>query len=309
MNIAVLRINFFSVILIAGMAALTAAPKAGWAANPIGPHPQNPHYLVYKGKPTVLITSGEHYGAVVNLDFDYVTYLNQLQSNGLNLTRTFSGDFRGKDASPTLSPQGKDHFISPWAWSQTSGGYDGTKFDLDTWNDAYFDRLKDFVEQAGNRGIVVELVLFCNQYTQDRWQKSPLHHHNNIQGIDFRLSAPPRYLTRDNATLNGRQRDLVEKITRELRNYDNVYFEVANEPWAHRLPGKDYVPWTNDMIEVIVATTPDHMIAANIGRDFDIKNLSSAVSLYNAHYDNDRRERMGASHCSTDTIGRTSLFR
>jgi hypothetical protein len=26
-------------------------------------HPDNPHYLLWCGKPTVLVTSGEHYGA------------------------------------------------------------------------------------------------------------------------------------------------------------------------------------------------------------------------------------------------------
>jgi len=36
----------------------------------------------------VLVTSGEHYGSVLNLDFDYIRYLDELQSNGLNLTRT-----------------------------------------------------------------------------------------------------------------------------------------------------------------------------------------------------------------------------
>ena len=33
---------------------------------------QNPHYHEFRGKPTVLITAGEHYGAVMNLDFDYI---------------------------------------------------------------------------------------------------------------------------------------------------------------------------------------------------------------------------------------------
>ena len=44
--------------------ALAAGPK------PISLHPDNPHYFLFRGKPTVLITSGEHYGAVLNLDFD-----------------------------------------------------------------------------------------------------------------------------------------------------------------------------------------------------------------------------------------------
>ncbi len=31
--------------------------------------------LLYKGKPIVLITATEHYGAVLNGQFDYVPYL------------------------------------------------------------------------------------------------------------------------------------------------------------------------------------------------------------------------------------------
>ena len=39
-------------------------------AQPISLHPDNPHYFLFNGKPTVLITSAEHYGSVLNLDFD-----------------------------------------------------------------------------------------------------------------------------------------------------------------------------------------------------------------------------------------------
>jgi len=31
----------------------------------------NPHYLEYRGKPILLISSAEHYGAVINQDFDF----------------------------------------------------------------------------------------------------------------------------------------------------------------------------------------------------------------------------------------------
>ena len=44
-----------------------------WAqTKPISLNPENPHYFSYQGKPSVLITSGEHYGAVMNPDFDLV---------------------------------------------------------------------------------------------------------------------------------------------------------------------------------------------------------------------------------------------
>ena len=34
-------------------------------------YPKNQHYFEYKGKPTVLIASSEHYGAVINKAFDF----------------------------------------------------------------------------------------------------------------------------------------------------------------------------------------------------------------------------------------------
>ena len=61
------KLNFiFFFLLIIGLNSL---------AQPISLHPQNPHYFLYKGKPAVLITSAEHYGAVLNADFDYKKYL------------------------------------------------------------------------------------------------------------------------------------------------------------------------------------------------------------------------------------------
>ena len=73
------------------LAMLLAA--AAWS-QPLRLHPDNPHYFLFAGRPTVLITSGEHYGAVLNRDFDYVRYLDTLRADRLNLTRTFSGSYR-----------------------------------------------------------------------------------------------------------------------------------------------------------------------------------------------------------------------
>src|SRR2546422_2490880 len=72
---------------------LAAVSSLSAARKPLALHPDNPHYFVFRGQPTVLISSGEHYGAVLNLDFDYVKYLETLCRDGLNLTRTFSGAY------------------------------------------------------------------------------------------------------------------------------------------------------------------------------------------------------------------------
>src|SRR5262245_24705926 len=79
------------------------AALAVWAASqpsvaeplrPLALHPDNPRYFLFRGKPAVLITSGEHYGAVLNRDFDYIPYLKELRAQGFNLTRAFAGTYR-----------------------------------------------------------------------------------------------------------------------------------------------------------------------------------------------------------------------
>ena len=75
----------------------------------------------------------------------------------------------------TLAPA-DGRFLCPWARSETPGAADGgNKFDLARWDPAYFERLKDFVAQAGKRGIVVELVLFCTMYDDKVWAASPMN--------------------------------------------------------------------------------------------------------------------------------------
>jgi len=41
---------------------LVVTSSAAIKAQPISLHPDNPHYFLFQGKPTVLITSAEHYG-------------------------------------------------------------------------------------------------------------------------------------------------------------------------------------------------------------------------------------------------------
>ena len=203
------------------------------SAEPLRLHPQNPHYFLFRGKPTVLVTSGEHYGAVVNLDFKYDIYLDALAADGLNLTRLFVGSYLEKPGDfgiryNTLAPA-PGRAITPWARSSTEGfAGGGSKFDLDRWDPAYFDRLKDFIAKADARGIVVEVVMFSNWY--GKGTMSPLHSSNNVNGLAA-IAADAAH-TLDNDGLLARQEAMVRKVVAELNEFDNVYFEVQNEPDA-----------------------------------------------------------------------------
>jgi hypothetical protein len=160
MKIAPLLLAFSSV----GLLAQTARKM-----EPIRLDPQNPRYFRYGGKTTALITSGEHYGSVINADFDSRMYLKTLQADGLNYTRIFGGSYVEVPASSfgikrnTLAPaSGK--LILPWARSGEPGyAGGGDKFDLDKWDPEYFRRLDHFLSEAEGSGIAVEISLFSSQ--------------------------------------------------------------------------------------------------------------------------------------------------
>jgi hypothetical protein len=228
---------------------------SGVLAEPIQVAPANPHYYFYQGKPILLITSAEHYGAVINKDFDYVAYLDALQAHGLNYTRFYPGAMfepAGKFmAGNTLGPK-PGSLVVPWARSDTPGyRLGGNRFDLERWDPAYFARFKDFLVQAGRRGIIVEICFFNSQY-EDTWPLSPLQAGNNIQGAgrcDWRAAQ-----TLKDSALVARQVAYVRKLTQEANSFDNVILEICDEP-GHIGTGFELSgPWVAHLADVVLET-------------------------------------------------------
>jgi len=217
---------------------LAVLPAAILSSQPLRLHPANPHYFEYHGKPILLVTSGEHYGAVLNRDFDYRRYLDTLAKDGLNLTRLFIGTYHEVPGTSfgiprnTLAPE-TEAFLAPWV--RAAGG----KFDLDQWAPAYFDRLAEFVSEAEKRGIIVEVTLFSAHYQEQHWKLSPFNPVNNVNAtdpIDWR-----DLHTLKNGNILSRQEAVVREIVGRLRFFDNVYFEIQNEPWADRTVTVDVI--------------------------------------------------------------------
>lgn len=276
-------------VLFAGLVVLGAAAAA---AAPIRLHPDNPHYFEWRGRPTVLITSAEHYGAVLNADFDYIKYLDTLARDGLNLTRVFSGMYCENPTAfnitrNTLAPA-PGRLLAPWARSDVPGGNDGgSKFDLTRWDEAYFRRLRDFVAHADRRGIVVEFTFFCPFYRDDMWRLSPLHADNNVNG----LGAVPReavYTAVRSGGLQAVHEAMVTRIVQALADADNVLWEICNEPYV---PKARMVPpeFEHRIADVIVAAErgrpQPRLITQNIANGRKrVENPHPAVSVFNFHY-------------------------
>ena len=249
-------------------------------------HPDNPRYLEFRGKPTVLITSGEHYGAVINADFDQVKYLDTLARHGFNLTRLFSGAYveRAKDIpvgyANTLAPRA-GRSVLPWQRV-------GQRVDLTKWNEAYFARLRRFVREAGRRAIVVEVVFFSALYDYERWNASPFHRRNNVNGLEA-IEAKKLH-TLDNGGALEHQTAFVRKLVSELRSFDNVYYEISNEAFSEPAPASD--AWQDRMVSTIEQTErpfgQKHLIARNYDHTTGaIREPNPSVSIFNFHYQRD----------------------
>lgn len=281
--------------------AMTSGSAADPPAGPLRLHPDNPHYFLWHGKPAVLITSGEHYGAVLNLDFDYRRYLDELKAHRFNLTRTFSGTYREIPGSfnitgNTLAPA-PGRFVCPWARSEHSGAFDGgNRFDLTRWDPAYFERLKDFIAQAGERGIVVELVLFCTMYDETVWNASPMNARNNVNGVGE--VGPHEVYGGKNEKLLAAQYAVVRKLVTELNGFDNLYYEICNEPYER---GGLTREWNDRIIATVVDTEASlpkrHLIAQGFPpSSAAVTDLNASVSVLNFHAATPDAVRLNHAH-------------
>ncbi|MBI1386847.1 MAG: hypothetical protein GC154_00175 [bacterium] len=267
---------------------LTFIAPAVYSGEPIRLHPDNPHYFLYQNQPTVLVTSGEHYGAVLNLDFDYERYLDAMQADGMNLTRVFSGVYCEKPGEfkiekNTLAPYPL-RFLSPWARSSEPGyAVGGNKFDLTQWDAKYFERLHQFMKYADRRGVVVEYVLFCPMYNDGLWEICPMNQKNNVNSIGA-VNKNEVYALKE-AKLTEAQVNFVKKAVNELNPYGNLYFEICNEPYF----GGVTLDFQRDIAKTITdeeANLPNkHLIAQNIANGSQtVTDPDPNVSILNYHY-------------------------
>lgn len=279
---------------------------------PIRLLPANPHYFEYRGKPLALITSAEHYGALINLDFDHRKYLQTLHDEGMNYTRIFAGSYFEIPSTSfgikynTLAPQ-SGKALTPWKTQEEAGRI---KYNWNDYNPEYFERLKDFMSFADSLDIIVEITPFSSIYTDEHWEMNPQNPKNRVGSkgeLDRKLAH-----TLQNGELTMLQKSFVRKLVEELNSFDNFFFEIQNEPWADRgrsvinlankydVSGNDWMnkidvadqaslDWQNEMAETIAeAEKPlpkKHLIAQNYTNFYaPIADLSPHVSILNFHY-------------------------
>ena len=239
---------------------------------------------------------------------DYKKYLDILQRNHFNLTRIFTGSYVEGDAGKRLKWEEDQNTLSvrpgkllaPWARSDIPGYINGgNKFDLDRWDHHYFARIKDFCKEASARGIVVEIVFFSANYGPANWRNSPLNMHNNIN-LKREVPYNEIYFS-SNKGLIRYQLAMVRKLVEELNEFDNIYYEICNEPyWLKGIPEVDssiheqqvtheIYEWQKNIASAVKETEKalpkKHLIAQNFANNYlKIENPDGAVSILNFHY-------------------------
>ena len=194
-------------------------------------HPENPRYFLFRGRPLVLLAASEHYGSIVNRRFDFERYLHEAALRKQTVTRTFLLYRELQSARNPYSPLKPDSpdYVTPWPRTGPGLARDGeSKYDLNQWNAEYFERLHRFLGLASKLDIVVELTVFSNTYADEVWDLNPLRDGNNLQNVGH--VKWQEYLSQRDRSLFERQVAYARKIVQETSQYDNIYYEICNEP-------------------------------------------------------------------------------
>jgi hypothetical protein len=238
------------------------------AANVLSVHPENPRYFADGSGRAVYL--GGHQGFVdlqdnsFNKEFirdnerilDWDEYVKFMKDHNFNYLRNWVIWSTG---SGTMAPV-NNAIAFPMPYKRVEGhgkAKDGKeKFDLNQFDEVFFQRLHKRCEDLQNAGIYVSLMLFevygflngeaVGEPKQTLWDGNVFNKANNINGIhvdyDGNGNGIEFFYTDDEMVLQS-QKDYVRKVIDTVNDLDNVFYEIANELYAPQ--------WQYEMVEFI----------------------------------------------------------
>lgn len=204
--------------------------------GPLRVHPTNPRYFTDDdGEPIILV--GSHTFLVqqdhsAETTFDYDAWVAFLVSHNHNYQRYWNLDRSTIDLSST-STVGSG-YLTPMPWNRTGPGNSadagGLKFDLSSFNQDYFDRLRLRVSGAGSSGIYCQIMLWDAIWVlngqADSWNFHPYNPNNNING--YAMTRTQCYTMASTGWV-ALMEAYVRKVIDTVNDLDNVLYEIANE--------------------------------------------------------------------------------
>jgi hypothetical protein len=164
--------------------------------------------------------------------FDYDAYLKFLTDHNYNYIRLWRWE-TPKD----IEDDGIVRYSAPHPWKRTGPGtaWDGKpKFDLNTFDEQYFARMRKRVEAASDRGIYVSVMLFNGWELQfSNWNDHPFNLQNNINGVNGDPKGTGRGVEVQSwpppADVDKVEKAYVRKVIDTVNGLDNVLYEISNE--------------------------------------------------------------------------------
>lgn len=235
-----MKISFILFILLIGNISFSQPIKGILQSSPANTN----YFFDTSGK--AIFLAGSHtwanfqeFGAEGQEKFDWQGYLDMMERHGHNFMRLWVWEQKWK--APWTD---EDIFVEPMPYTRTNQGkaLDGKgRFDLAKFNQAYFNRLRQRVEEAGERGIYVSIMMFqgfslnkTGSEKGDPYVGHPFNKENNINGIGYENTNRDED---DKPTLHSMmspdilklQETYVEKVVETVNGLDNVLYEIINE--------------------------------------------------------------------------------
>jgi hypothetical protein len=221
--------------------ALPGSPAAP-AAGALSISKSHPYYFQDpQGRPVVLI--GDYtWGIFSDLDYDFKPLLDSHRARGLNLCRVWL--WWGAEQFPEETKYvGRSH-IEPYMRPGPGTANDGKpRYDLTRFNEKSFDRLKDLCAFARERGIYLQLITVDAWMLKHShlWKLHAYHRSNNVNGIDgdpsdtgTGIDGKAGFCSMGNPKAMEFQKAYVRKIVDAVNEFENIYFEIANENYYSR---------------------------------------------------------------------------
>lgn len=231
--------------------------ESGRPMGPLRVCPANPRYFADPSGNPVYLTGSHTWQSLqdgilpgftkVAQPFDYVGYLNLLQTNHHNFIRLWRWELF-------------NHVPQPWPRSGPGSALDGRpRFNLRAFDSSYFDRLRSRVIAARDRGIYVSIMLFedwifMNKRADHPLEQHPFHKSNNASDLDGDPNGDGWGIeihTLQIPDVLEIQKAYARKVVETVNDLDNVLFEICNEGGQHT---RD---WQHAMVRFIKSVEAD----------------------------------------------------
>ncbi len=203
--------------------------------GPLKVSPLNPRYFTDASGKAIYLTGSHTWANLQDFQkrgstfasFNYTAHLDFLKKYNHNFIRLWAWESSTIDKHLSIQPL---PFLRTGPGSASDGG---SKYDLFRFNNAYFDRLRSRVMEAGNRGIYVMVMLFQGASVNGAsWVGHPYNAANNINHIDGDADGDGsgnEIHTLKVAGVRGLQEAYIRRVIDTLNDLDNVLYEIANE--------------------------------------------------------------------------------